>query len=82
MMAPQDWVEKAIPIWPPLALRLFAKKVPRVTNQPPQIKNCKNIMMLSRVRIMAMTSSFVVVVENVVVRLALYAPLERPLIGR
>src|SRR5690606_5372276 len=37
-----------MPIWPPVALRLLARKVPRVTNQPPQMKNCRNIIRLSR----------------------------------
>jgi hypothetical protein len=43
MIAPHDCVEKAIAICPPVALRLFPKKVPKVTNQPPQIKNWRNI---------------------------------------
>src|SRR5690606_5998200 len=38
-----------MPIWPPVALRLLARKVPRVTNQPPQMKNCRNIIRLSRI---------------------------------
>ena len=43
MMAPQDWVEKAIAVSAPDAPRLFPRKVPSVTNQPPQIKNWRNI---------------------------------------
>jgi hypothetical protein len=43
MIAPHDCVEKAIAICPPVALRLFPKKVPKVTNHPPQIKNWRNI---------------------------------------
>ena len=48
IIAPQLWVENAIPIWLPLADKVLAKYVPKVTNQPPQIKNCKNIMVLRR----------------------------------
>jgi len=44
IIAPHDWVEKAMAICPPVALRLFPKKVPKVTNHPPQIKNWRNIM--------------------------------------
>src|SRR5699024_2334661 len=47
IMAPQDWVAKAEPIWVPVALRLLAKKVPSVTNQAPQTKNSRNIITLS-----------------------------------
>ena len=43
MIAPHDCVEKAIPVSAPEAPRLFPKKVPRVTNQPPQMKNWRNI---------------------------------------
>ena len=39
IIAPHDWVEKASAISLPEALRLFPKKVPRVTNHPPHIKN-------------------------------------------
>ncbi|MNC21362.1 hypothetical protein D3C75_693390 [compost metagenome] len=55
MIAPHDWVENAMPICPPVAPRLLARKVPRVTNQPPQIKNCRNIIALSRAVIVVMT---------------------------
>jgi len=44
MMAPQDCVEKTFPLCAPVALRLFDKYVPKVTNHPPQIKKFKNIM--------------------------------------
>src|SRR5689334_6580491 len=44
MMAPQDCVEKTWPICAPLAERLLERKVPSVTNHPPQIKKFKNIM--------------------------------------
>ena len=43
IIAPQDWVEKAIAVSAPEAPRLLPKKVPKVTNQPPQIKNWRNI---------------------------------------
>jgi hypothetical protein len=43
IIAPQDWVEYAIADSAPVALRFWPKKVPRVTNQPPQIKNSRNI---------------------------------------
>ncbi|MNC46380.1 hypothetical protein D3C75_954000 [compost metagenome] len=55
MIAPQDCVENAMPICPPLAPRLLARNVPRVTNHPPQIKNCRNIMALNRAVIMVIT---------------------------
>ncbi len=42
-MAPQDWVENAMAVSAPVAPKLFPRKVPRVTNQPPQIKNWRNI---------------------------------------
>jgi len=48
MIAPHDCVENARPIWPPLAPSPVARKVPRVTNQPPQMKNCRNIITLNR----------------------------------
>ena len=47
-MAPQLWVEKAMPICPPLADRVFDRYVPNVTNQPPQMKNWRNIIKLRR----------------------------------
>ena len=43
MIAPQDWVEYATAVSPPEAPRLLPKKVPIVTNHPPQIKNSRNI---------------------------------------
>jgi hypothetical protein len=42
-MAPHDWVENTWPDSAPVAARLLLKKVPNVTNHPPQIKNSKNI---------------------------------------
>jgi hypothetical protein len=47
-MAPQDWVLYAVPIWAPLADKFDARKLPMVTNQPPQMKNWRNIMTQSR----------------------------------
>ena len=47
IIAPQDWVEKAIADSAPVAFKFLAKKVPRVTNHPPQIKNSRNIMVES-----------------------------------
>ena len=44
IIAPQDCVEKAIPVWAPVALKFCPKNVPKVTNHPPQIKNSRNIM--------------------------------------
>ena len=43
MTAPQDCVEYAIAVSHPDAPRLLPKKVPIVTNHPPQIKNSRNI---------------------------------------
>ena len=37
-MAPQDWVEKAIAICPPVALRLFPRKVPGLQTSLPNKK--------------------------------------------
>src|SRR5690606_8325009 len=51
MMAPHDCVEKTLAISKPLALRLVPKKVPRVTNHPPQMKNSKNIMRDNWIRV-------------------------------
>ena len=42
-MAPHDCVEKTLPICTPEACKLLLRKVPRVTNHPPQIKNSRNI---------------------------------------
>src|SRR5262245_17927222 len=52
MIAPHDWVENANPVWAPLAWKLAPRKVPSVTNQQPQMKNCRNIIALSRAVIM------------------------------
>lgn len=43
-MAPIDWVRKATPTWVPVVSRFKSRKVPKVTNQDPQIKNSRNIM--------------------------------------
>ena len=48
MIAPQDCVENASPVCAPLAWKLAARNVPSVTNQQPQMKNCRNIITLSR----------------------------------
>src|SRR5689334_2871949 len=52
MIAPQDCVENASPVWAPLAWKLAPRKVPSVTNQQPQMKNCRNIITLNRAVIM------------------------------
>src|SRR5688572_16076223 len=51
MMAPHDCVENASAVWAPLAWKLAPRKVPSVTNQQPQMKNCRNIITLSRAEI-------------------------------
>ena len=38
-----------IPVSAPVAFKLLPKKVPKVTNQPPQIRNSRNIMTDSRI---------------------------------
>ena len=43
IIAPKDCVEKAAPIWVPVAPRLAARKVPMVTYHEPQTKNSRNI---------------------------------------
>ena len=50
-MAPQDWVEKTAAVSAPEAFKLFPKKVPKVTNHAPQIKNSRNIMTDNLMRI-------------------------------
>jgi hypothetical protein len=47
IMAPNDWVAKAEAVWDPLAARLAPKKVPKVTNHAPQMKNSRNIIVAS-----------------------------------
>ena len=43
IIAPQDCVENTEPISGPEALRFLSRKVPKVTNHPPQMKNSRNI---------------------------------------
>jgi len=45
MIAPQDCVEKTAAVSAPDAFKLVPKKVPKVTNHAPQIKNSRNIML-------------------------------------
>jgi hypothetical protein len=47
MIAPHDCVENTAPVSAPLALRLFIRNVPSVTNHAPQTKNSRNIMVES-----------------------------------
>src|SRR6478609_6540958 len=51
IIAPHDWVEKTAAVSEPEAFRLFPKKVPRVTNHAPQIKNSRNIITDNLMRI-------------------------------
>src|SRR5678815_2867042 len=66
MIAPQDCVENASPVCAPLAWKLAARKVPRVTNQQPQMKNCRNIITLRREAIayMGVTSGTICFAAN------------------
>ena len=50
-MAPKDCVEKAAAVCAPVAFRLAPRKVPSVTNQAPQMKNSRNIMAESCMRV-------------------------------
>src|SRR6185312_5697880 len=49
MIAPQACVEKARPLCSPVACRLYLRKVPRVTNHPPHVKNSMNSITLKRI---------------------------------
>jgi hypothetical protein len=51
MIAPQDCVENTAAVSDPEALRLFPRNVPRVTNQAPQIKNSRNIIVDNLIRV-------------------------------
>jgi hypothetical protein len=57
-MAPMDWVKKATPTWVADVSRFFSRKVPRVTNQAPQIKNSRNIIKDNLKRIAAVMRWF------------------------
>jgi hypothetical protein len=43
-MAPNDCVENTLAFSNSVAFKFLLKKVPNVTNHPPQIKNSRNIM--------------------------------------
>ena len=51
MIAPHDCVEKTAAESAQEAFKLLAKKVPNVTNHAPQIKNSRNIIIDSFIRI-------------------------------
>ena len=57
-MAPQDWVENTAAVSAPDAFRLVPKKVPKVTNHAPQMKNSRNIMVDNLILLVVFISIF------------------------